>query len=337
MGLSGSDVVLIWVVLLVMVSVLMVLVVFAWKRKRNGKILVIERDFRNPYKGSRKYLLLYDKRVNGLRLYSNVFKPRSEKLFPTFEREPFLWDKKVIYAYQGISGNPDDDNIVPVHKPLVSQAAALQQSKEISNSLINTMNFLEACKDYRVEQRATYTVNDAKEQRDVPGVIKSIGYAGVEFEYSYQDPKKENSIETRRIIFNELEQLKNLKPFLADGKPELMDKSPAPSYEDFITPQWVLNNFGIVPVEDVNVMLAKQKDAIASFNSSVNDRVMSHASWLTRNSASVMIIMLIFVVSLSTGILYYQWSQAMAIAVAATHGTAVAAVHPVSILPNVTS
>ena len=150
MGLSTSAVVGIWFTLLIMVSVLVAVIIFAWNRKRKGKILVIEKDFRNPFKGSRRYLLLYDKNINGLRLYTNVFKPKSEKLIPTFERDPFLWDSKTIYAYQGISGNPDDDNIIPIHKPIVSQSAAMQQAKEISNSLVNTMNFLEACKNYRV-------------------------------------------------------------------------------------------------------------------------------------------------------------------------------------------
>ena len=340
MALSTSAVLGIWFTLLIMISVLVGVVIFAWNRKRKGKILVIEKDFRNPFKGSRRYLLLYDKNINGLRLYTNVFKPKSEKLIPTFERDPFLWDSKTIYAYQGISGNPDDDNIIPIHKPIVSQSAAMQQAKEISNSLVNTMNFLEACKNYRVGQRAVYKRQSGKETQEINGVIKSIGYAGVEFEYRYKDPKKADEIITQSILFSELGELKNLKPVMvkdSEGNEyaELTDIIPAPSYEDFLTPEWVMQNYGVVPVEDVNVMLAKQKDAIASFNSSVNDRIMSHSSWITRNSTTIMIIVLVFVLAITNGILIYQWSQAMSIAVAAAHGTT-SAVHPVSILPNVT-
>jgi hypothetical protein len=319
-----------------MISVLVSVVVFAWYRKRKGKILVIEKDFRNPYKGSRKYLLLYDKSINGLRLYSNVFKPKSDKLIPTFERDPFLWDSKVIYAYQGVSGNPDDDNIVPIHKPIVSQAGALQQAKEISNSLVNTMNFLAACKDYRNSQRAIFTIGADKQ---VEGIIKHIGYDGVQFEYTYINPKTNEPL-TKSIVFNELTQLKQLKPVMVKDEdekehPDLWN-TPAPSTEDFLTTEWVINNYGIVPVEDVNVMLAKTKDAIASFNSAVNDRIMSHASWITRNATTVMIIVLVFVLAITNSILIYQWSQSMAIAVAAAHGGSAVTTHAVSILPNVT-
>lgn len=340
MGLSTSAELGIWFTLLIMISVLVGVVIFAWNRKRKGKILVIEKDFRNPFKGSRRYLLLYDKNINGLRLYTNVFKPKSEKLIPTFERDPFLWDTKRIYAYQGVSGNPDDDNIIPIHKPIVSQSAAMQQAKEISNSLVNTMNFLEACKNYRVGQRAVYKRQNGKDTIDISGVIKSIGYAGVEFEYKYKDPKKADEIVTQSILFSELGELKNLKPVMvkdANGNehPDLTDVMPPPSYEDFITPEWVMQNYGVVPVEDVNVMLAKQKDAIASFNSSVNDRIMSHSSWITRNSTMLMVIVLVFVIAITNGILIYQWSQAMNIAVAAAHGAS-AATKAVSILPNVT-
>ena len=298
MGLSTSAVVGIWFTLLIMVSVLVAVIIFAWNRKRKGKILVIEKDFRNPFKGSRRYLLLYDKNINGLRLYTNVFKPKSEKLIPTFERDPFLWDTKTIYAYQGISGNPDDDNIIPIHKPIVSQSAALQQAKEISNSLVNTMNFLEACKNYRVGQNAVYK----KDSNEIKGIITSIGYAGVEFEYKYKNPKKEDEVLTQRVLFTEISTLKNLKPVMVKDEEEneyaeLTDIAAAPSYEDFITPEWVMQNYGVVPVEDVNVMLAKQKDAIASFNSSVNDRIMSHSSWITRNSTMLMVIVLVFVIA----------------------------------------
>ena len=336
MGLSTSAELGIWFTLLIMVSVLVGIVIFAWNRKRKGKILVIEKDFRNPFKGSRRYLLLYDKNINGLRLYTNVFKPKSEKLIPTFERDPFLWDTKTIYAYQGISGNPDDDNIIPIHKPIVSQSAAMQQAKEISNSLVNTMNFLEACKNYRVGQNAVYK----KDSNEIKGIITSIGYAGVEFEYKYKNPKKEDEVLTQRVLFTEISTLKNLKPVMVKDEEgneyaELTDIAAAPSYEDFITPEWVMQNYGVVPVEDVNVMLAKQKDAIASFNSSVNDRIMSHSSWITRNSTMLMVIVLVFVIAITNGILIYQWSQAMAIATASAHGASVAT-KAVSILPNVT-
>ena len=336
MGLSTSAELGIWFTLLIMISVLVGVVIFAWNRKRKGKILVIEKDFRNPFKGSRRYLLLYDKNINGLRLYTNVFKPKSEKLIPTFERDPFLWDSKTIYAYQGVSGNPDDDNIIPIHKPIVSQSAALQQAKEISNSLVNTMNYLEACKNYRVGQNAVYK----KDSNEIKGIITSIGYAGVEFEYKYKNPKKEDEVLTQRVLFTEISTLKNLKPVMVKDEEgneyaELTDIAAAPSYEDFITPEWVMQNYGVVPVEDVNVMLAKQKDAIASFNSSVNDRIMSHSSWITRNSTMLMVIVLVFVIAITNGILIYQWSQAMAIATASAHGASVAT-KAVSILPNVT-
>jgi hypothetical protein len=48
-----------------------------------------------------------------------------------------------------------------------------------------------------------------------------------------------------------------------------------------------------------------------------------------------MIIVLVFVLAITNGILIYQWSQAMSIAVAAAHGTTSTA-HAISILPNVT-
>ena len=87
----GAAYLIIWIVLMILVSVLMTLVVFAWSRKRKGKLLIIEKDFRNPYRKAQRYLLLYDKKLNGLRLYTNVFKPKSDKVRPTFERDPFLW------------------------------------------------------------------------------------------------------------------------------------------------------------------------------------------------------------------------------------------------------
>lgn len=336
----GAAYLIIWIVLMILVSVLMTLVVFAWNRKRKGKLLIIEKDFRNPYRKAQRYLLLYDKKLNGLRLYTNVFKPKSDKVIPTFERDPFLWDAKTIYAYQGVSGDPDDDNIVPLHKPIVSQAAALEQAREISNSLVNTMKFLDACKNYRLEQRAVYRMQRGKEMLEVQGIIRGIGYQGVRFEYQFRD-EKSGTQETRMIIFDGLDLLRNLQPAMVagpDGKerPDLVDIVPPPSYEDFITPEWVMNNYGVVPVEDVNVMLAKQKDAIASFNSSVNDRIMSHSSWITRNSTTIMIVMLIFVEVVSFSILLYEWSQAMAMAYAALHGASVTT-KAVSILPNVTS
>jgi hypothetical protein len=82
------------------------------------------------------------------------------------------------------------------------------------------------------------------------------------------------------------------------------DKDLADKLDKLITYDWVCQTFGIVPVEDVNVILASEKDAIATFNSTINDKVNSKQSFMKQNAMLLLFIMGMFVIFIGAAVEY---------------------------------
>jgi hypothetical protein len=83
------------------------------------------------------------------------------------------------------------------------------------------------------------------------------------------------------------------------------DANLKPGLANFFDTEFVMRTWGIVPIENSNVVLENQKSAVSSFNSKSNDFIRSKESWATRNQALVGFIMISFVFAVVASILIY--------------------------------
>jgi hypothetical protein len=125
-------------------------------------------------------------------------------------------------------------------------------------------------------------------------------------------------------------------------KAHIADKDLADKLDKIITELWISETFGIVPVEDVNVILDQEKQGIADFNSNINDKVNNKSSLLKQHTVTLLFIMGMFVLIVGAAILWPQHgatgagsaAQALTSAVnATTHATAPPGAAPPSTAP----
>ncbi len=333
-----------WLVFIVILIVLGLWFSFAMRRRMKAKRLIIWKDMRNPNAPAQKYFAVYDKKADYIRLYGNLFKPWQDAIIPPFNMASYLVDGR-IYALRGVTGNPDDNNIIPVHYTLVGKAGAGAFAEELGGAVVNTLGFFEDCKRFRIGELVAYThtkqAGKEEQKTEVPGMIDSIDYDGIHFKYynyMYDKDRKpiyddngQQKLEEKFIVLADSVELGKLKSQMTD---EQKKKLPLPRYEDFFNATWVMNNFGIVPVDDANAVLESQKSAVAQFNSKVNERIMNRSSWLTRNASNVILVVMVFVIVLCNILLWYALTQDATQLFNQARGASTITTNGISVLPN---
>lgn len=311
------DETLIWYVLFLLLAVLGTVVALALNRKRKSKVLVVVRDLRNPSKRPRRYYALDDKKSSGIKLYTNLFKPAHEKLVPRFDMNAYEFDRR-IYAVVGVSGHAEDDTLVPIHVPLVSGASAYEFSEELAGAVQKTHEYYDMVKELNLGSRVKLGA--------IEGDVASCGYEGVAIDYD--TAQADGTLARQRIFISDPEEIRKMQ-VLGRGN------GPKPHLSDMFNAQWVVNNFGIVPIDSVMVPLISNKEAVAQFNSKLNDRARSHESWLYRNREFVVLLMGLFVIMISGSVLWYGTVNAVSQYLAGA-GQSVISLPHTSVLPNAT-
>lgn len=296
-NIMGNDL-LIWIFLFSMLGILGIFMAIAANRKWKGFRLVILKDLRNPSGGSVRYWALYNSAKDDyVKLYSNLFRPFKNKITPPFDLSAYSYDR-TIYALRGVSGHPEDENIIPIHLPLVSAAGATQYSSEASGAVIRTLKLMDRILAKKLR------ISDVIELDNQSYYVKSIDYNGVTIAYEGEEEikNKDGTISKHKVEYSQLldlDRLDELKITIPAKDREL------PSYIDFFNTGWVMQTLGVVPVEDVNVVLSSQKSAVASFNSKVNERVLNKQGWFTRNVVLVQVILITMVFAIAFSIIIY--------------------------------
>ena len=289
------------------------------RRWQKSRVLIIEKDFRNPNRKERKFYAIYNDKEKYISLYSNLFQPFVSNIIPPFQLESYVHNGRV-FAYQGVTGQPEDDNIVPVHYPLVSGASALETSKEISAATINNIHKIMYAKRYAIDDDVEYVpieqpernVFDAitnkmtkvKDKFDpIPGRVTNMTFNGLAVTFDIpQDSKlyvgkatpvfsddKKNPMMLGLILPYEAGLDKIL---LRPNKKDYQEYSLTDYVNIFFSTEWVMQNLGVIPVDDVNVVLKNNKEAVSSFNSKVADWKNNKQSWLAKNQVLIGFMML---------------------------------------------
>lgn len=290
------DETLIWLFLFSMLGVLGIFIAIAANRKYKGYKLIILRDFRNFAKGPTKYWALY--RVgkdSAVKMYANIFKPTKSEMTPPFDLGAFSYNR-TIYAVRGVTGHPEDDNIVPIHIPLVGQGSAIAYSNEISSAVISALAHKQAV------EAADISVGDIVDYRDSRWIVSSIGADGVELHGQIADGGGSGADIPKAFVADTSEYAR-FKPVskCADRTPQALSA--------YLGPDWVFRYLGLVPVQDANIILRSAKDAIATFNSAIQERQQSVMSMFARYPWLIPMALLSFVVVISASIIWYSVSQ----------------------------
>jgi hypothetical protein len=294
---------IIYVFLVAMIGVLGVFIAIAANRKSKGFRIVVLRDMRNPNKKNTRYWAMYDSRKDEyIKLYSSIFRPMKSGILPPADMSGYSFDR-TVYAIQSPSGHPYDDNIVFIHLPLVGQASAEEQSISLSEAIEHTIQ------NMQFFQNSNFKIGDEVTYKDRGYVIKNIDFNGMTLSYTEVKQIKNKAGET---IEHKEEQLLNIRE-LSELQNVKVVQSPPDAYKpvlaNFFNTKWVMQNIGVVPVDDVNLMLSTNKNAIASFNSKLHDRAMSKSSFWTRYAWLLPVVMLIMVSVIGTVIMWYSISQ----------------------------
>jgi hypothetical protein len=294
-------------VLLLILSVFVILVML----RKMKTIRLTVRDMRNPGKSAEKYYAIYDKSIPTIRIYKNLFQPTSTFIMPPVDMKSYQFIDGAIYGYRGISGNQDEDTITLLSWPLVGQVNASQKSAHMSDAVCNTLKFMDVCRKYKVGS----TVNFELDKETLEGIITDMGYDGLEIVAMTKQKRlvEIEDLDGRRKVEKEEEvPIKYLLSTVTDISNAHIKEIKKPEnekdigYDRFFTTDWMMANFGIVPINDVNVILRTQKEYIAEFNSRVNDRVQSRKSWLERNW--LVMTVAIAVISLAVGYAIESWA-----------------------------
>lgn len=306
-----------------MVGVLGIFIAIAANRKSKGFKIIILRDFRNPNRKNISYWAMYDSRKDEyIKLYSSIFRPMKSGIQPPSDLSGYSFNK-IIYGIQSPTGNAYDDNIVFIHLPLVGQASANEYAISMSEAVQKTIRMREFIENHKLK------INDIIEYNNAKYIIKDINFNGITLSFNTTSITKENGIEKQtikenNIIVRDLDKIETFK----------LLESQATSYEptliNYFNTNWVMQNMGVVPIEDVNLMLSVNKNAIASFNSKLHDRAMSKMGLWSRYPWLIPMVILIFVVVISSSILWYSISQDTA----AVGSTATAAIQHIIGIAN---
>lgn len=113
---------------------------FALQRKGKAYVLSIEKDYRNPTSPKITYYCLVDRPAKALRLYKSLLSFKPAKNIPMFDINAYADAQKKVRCVRGVTGNPQDDMIVPLALTIPSQAGALDYANKMSDAIIMTMN-----------------------------------------------------------------------------------------------------------------------------------------------------------------------------------------------------
>lgn len=290
-------------VLLVVLGVIIAMIAaFAGNRRMKCKKMTV-RDMANPNNPIEKYYARYEKKSDIIYLYANLFQPFKTSMEPPFNIKAYL-DSGSFKCLRGATGNPDDRNIVPVRTwPLVGKTGAKEFSSELAAAIANMESFVADCKPFRIGQEVEYTgKHKGKDVTAIKGKIIRIGEEGIVVAHNIPFTDKEGNATSKQVelILDEHSQIANLKSLTGE---EAAKKLPITPLENFFSAQWVMHNFGIVPVDDVNAVLESEKSSVAQYNSAVESRRQERMSWAARHGPELLIITF-FMVAVIGGILY---------------------------------
>ena len=285
----------------------------ALNRKMKSKKLVVLKDFRNRSAPIQKFYVRADKKNgNRLILYKNLFQPTKSRIEPPFDLSAYTWNK-VIYCVKGVTGNPDDENLVPVRIPLIGQISAHEISEELASALQKTYEFYDALKKFHIGDKVLYDNEDKLKHNCI--VVK-FGYEGMVLKLEGSD---------RTIVIPDLSELKYVS--ITEHNP----KGQPPSLQDILNVEWALHNFGIIPVDDANAILIQEKDAVLSVNSAILQREVDMANKWMRQLVIIGFVILAMGLAIFFAIISYS-------AFTFIHGLApgaTATTNAISILPKV--
>jgi hypothetical protein len=268
------------IIFFMMLAVIGYFCVVAIMRKMKAKRLVILRDFRNRSAPIKKFYVIQNKKNgNKLVLYKNLFQPTKTKIEPPFDLDAYSWNK-VIYCFKGVTGNQDDENLVPLRVPLIGDVSATELAGVLASAIQKSIDFYGELKKYHIGDTITFDKRQGK--------IVSFGYEGMAFETDQATPQ--------RIVIT------NLKDLLCVARTEegINRDGKGPALSDIISREWVNVNFGVIPVDDANAILIQEKDAILSVNSAILQRETDMANkWIRQ-----MVILTIVIGFIGIGIFF---------------------------------
>lgn len=317
-----------YIILLSIVAAIGVLVIM---RKRNSKQCQIQ-DLRNPRKPDDKFYFVLNKGSGLIQLYTNLITPFKSGILPPLDLRPFTyWDGK-LYGVRGATGNADDDSIALLRRPIVSMVECQQQSELLSDAVQNTVNFYNKVQQIgycnpATKKQETLKLGDECEfelkkkagTETLSGIVSAVGYDGITIDVLEQVSRKVEKVgadgkkttedvikeETHSYLLPTIEDINNSKFKVTKTQKENREIG----YDSFFTAKWVVTNFGVTPVDDVNPILISQKEFIAQYNSTVNDRVNAKKSWLERNIVVVTLLVAIVGLSVAFAIESYATSD----------------------------
>ena len=295
-------------VIIVCVMIVAAVLLFVFNRKSKAKVIVVLKDFRNPALGPMKYYGIYDKGADTIRLYKTLISPGQASMTPPFDMRAYTHDGRVL-CYRGVTGHMEDENLVPIHYAVVSQAAALETSKEIAAAIQNTQNFIAATSKFNIGDQVAYAYDTPRllggsEKHKIEGLISDVGYRGVSILYAEEVENKDKTKSIIQKVHNVVE-MKELAKINVVKKAE-QKGTPEDRLSKFFNAEWVMQNLGVIPVDDVNVVLSSEKSAVAQFNSKVNDRVLSKQGWFARNREAVVLVVTIISLAIAFSIMAYS-------------------------------
>lgn len=302
------------IIFFIMLAVIGYFSAVALNRKAKSKKLIVLKDFRNPSAAPQKFYVRADKKSgNRLILYKNLFQPTKSKIEPPFDLSAYKWNN-VIYCVKGVTGNPDDENLVPVRIPLIGQISARTASEELASALQKTYEFYDELRQYRTGDRVLF---DNPDKMKYSCTVMSFGYDGMVLQPDDKDKKP--------ILIPDVSELKYV---------ELVKHSPggqAVRLQDILNAEWAMHNFGIIPVDDANAILIAEKDAVLSVNSAILQREVDMANKWMRQLVIIGFVLLAVGLAIFFSIISYS-------AYTFIHGLAPGATvtaNAVSILPKV--
>ena len=272
--------------IILMMAIIGTIFIFVLNRKRKAKVLVVLKDWRNPSRKPQKYYAINSPGSIGFRLYTSLLAMKPTKVTPRFDMAAYTFDQR-IYAYQGVTGHPGDDTIVPIRFPDVSQITAKETAKDWNVAVANTLDFYEKAKKYTIGSEVK--VNENK------GIIYDVGYEGITIDFNMTDANNKPYIQRETLSdWSKINQIR----ILSRGKGKSAQMS------DLFNYKWLMNNFGIMSVQDVNVALGANKEAVAQFNTTIDIKATAKQTWLNRNAILMMVAGMFLVICIDAVILW---------------------------------
>jgi hypothetical protein len=316
---------LILTLLVVFICILAGIAAFAGRRRLLSKKMVVK-NLQNPNNPVERYYAIYDKNKDMLFLYSNLFKPFKNSIEPPFNLKAYMEDG-IIKAVRGGTGNPEDRNITPVRSwPIVGKTGSREFSRELAGAVVNTEQFIALCKPFRVGQEVEFIDKHKGKDVNIRGQIVRIGYEGIVLAYDIPFTTPEGMATTKKVEMP-LEEHSQIAKLRSISDAETVARLHETPLLNFFDENWVMTNFGVVPVDDVNAVLESEKSMVAQYNSNIDSRRMERMSWAARHGPELLIITF-FAVSVVLSILYWNSIDALitshvntALGVATTHNS----------------